>query len=137
MEWSTTHSSTFTAWVCHFFRMLISFLNAKQNHLLVLSQDSIWLRFYALCISLAFTRKLDEFFASSVAAPSFPAFTHYVSRKILQYLVHSSYQINSLEHHDDYGDISLLECEALRYVAGYVSEKSKSHLLMKKKKLFC
>ena len=59
MEWSTTHSSTFPRFAIAFVCVLISCFNAKQKHLLVLSQDSIWQRFYTLCTSQNFTRKTD------------------------------------------------------------------------------
>ena len=120
-EWSTTHSSTFVRFAVTFICMLTSCLNSKQS-MLIVSQESIWQRFHALRTSEDFTKKWDEFFASSVSERSFPSFTQYVSRKILHRIIEISYDIDCLEH-VEFQHISSLECEALRYVAGYVCRK--------------
>ena len=90
--------------------------------MLIVSQESIWQRFHALRTSEDFTKKWDEFFAPSVSERSFPSFTQYVSRKILHRIIEISYDIDCLEH-VEFQHISSLECEALRYVAGYVCRK--------------
>ena len=120
-EWSTTHSSTFVRFAVTFICMLTSCLNSKQS-MLIVNQESIWQRFHALRTSEDFTKKWDEFFASSVSERSFPSFTQYVSRKILHRIIEISYDIDCLEN-VEFQHISSLECEALRYVAGYVCRK--------------
>ena len=86
--------------------------------MLIVSQESIWQRFHALHTSEDFTKKWDEFLPLLFQNDHF---LHLLSM-FLDRIIEISYDIDCLEH-VELQHISSLECEALRYVAGYVCRK--------------
>ena len=126
LAWSKHHSSAFTRFSTSLFCMLSACFNSK-SHSLPIIQESIWERFHELRTSALFFRKWEEFLSSSVSEPAIPAFIQYVSRKVLEELMKQGFQFNHSPLQSGESStttvISSIECDALKYVAGYVCRK--------------
>ena len=111
------------------FCMLISCLKSKRLSL-IKNQELIWIQFHDLRTSLKFRTKWEELFQAFVNEPAFPGFIQYATRRALQNLIKLAYQLDGsmCDTTDHAGQISSLECEALRYVAGYVCRKIREQI---------
>ena len=109
--------------------MLISCLKSKRLSL-IKNQELIWIQFHDLRTSLKFQTKWEELFQAYVNKPAFPGFIQYATRRALQNLIKLAYQLDGsmCDTTDHPGQISSLECEALRYVARYVCRKIREQI---------